>query len=154
MTKEKEWKVPEHKPFIERKFKIVSDKNLYRKGVKCGVYYLNIGTHFYIGRSVDINRRSKQYKSEVEKLFRLYGNNPSDIPTNHYLYKLFNLLIQRTDINYLNFSLVEQCTPDKIMEVEHKWLQEASNFDTCLNMGFESNPSSGDTKKKNIQDAG
>lgn len=135
-----------------RKFKIdhLREEETNKKGV-AGIYKLWIGGHqFYIGRSIDVQRRAKQHAYELERLFKEFGNRPKDIPETHYKYKIFNHLVANPDVDTLTICLLQKVGPDEdILVAEQGWLDEALIIPGCLNMGFEARPSSADTRKLN-----
>ncbi len=120
------------------------------KELVLGIYYMAFGDGmFYIGRSINIRQRAKQHKQELEKLLKLYGDNPKLIPDYHYLKNVFSELVA-TGSPVLFISLIEECTPENIMQCEQKWLDEALLFPNCANLGFESKPSSHDVRMANF----
>ena len=89
-----------------------------KEKLSCGVYCITIGPKFYIGSTVNFNKRMKDHTRKLG-----YGTH-----INKYMQSAFN--------KYQTFDaeVIYRCSPSEVAEAEQKFIDIWFNHNDCLNL--------------------
>lgn len=107
----------------------------------CGIYYIEnkINNKKYIGQSVDIKRRWRKHKNEA-----------FNINSHTYNYPIYRA-IRKYGIDNFNFKIIEECTKEKLNELEIYWIKYYNSFFEGYNQTLGGDFSSHNKKESVVQ---